>query len=121
MNQIKEESGTQNQLSQNFVEDQETRDFINRVLQREREETVNIIPKEAARDIMTEKKLEILHTLDEIEVSGVRDLAREMDRDPGQVTKDLKQLWQYGLIDYQEEGRRKKPVRTADKIIIEPF
>jgi len=113
--------GKEKHLSQNFVENQETRDFIKKVLKEDREETVNIVPKEAARKIMTEKKLEILHTLDEKEVSGVRDLAGEIDRDPGQVTKDLKQLWQYGLMDYEKNGRKKEPVRTADKIVIEPF
>lgn len=112
---------TQNQVSHNYVENQETRDFINRVLKRDREETVNIIPKELARELLTPKKLEILETIQEEEVESMRDLARKLDRDPGIVKKDLDKLWKHGLIDYEEDGRKKKPVRTADKIVIEPF
>jgi len=103
------------------VENKETREFINRVLKRGREETVNIIPKELARELLTEKKLEILETIQEKEVESMRDLARKLDRDPGIVKKDLDKLWRNGLIDYEEDGNKKKPVRTADKIVIEPF
>lgn len=108
-------------MSENYVENQETRDFINRVLKRDREETVNIIPKELARELLTPKKLEILETIKEEEVESMRGLSRKLDRDPSIVKKDLDKLWKNGLIDYQEEGNKKKPVRTADKIVIEPF
>lgn len=117
-------TGTHNskrELSKNFVENQETREFIDRVLKRTPEESVNIIPSDLAREIMTEKKLEILETVQEEDVTGIRDLARKVERDPSTVKKDLDKLWKYGLINYKEEGNRKKPVRTADKIVIEPF
>lgn len=112
---------SQNQVSRNFVEDQEAREFINRVLKRDRDETVNVIPKELARELLTEKKLEILETVQEENIESMRGLARKLGRDPGIVKKDLDKLWKNGLIDYEKEGNKKKPVRTADKIVIEPF
>ena len=105
----------------NFVEDEETREFIDRVFGSYPNQSIYIIPTEIAREVMSEKRLEILEVLRERDVSGIRELARKVDRDPSTVKKDLDKLWKYGLINYEEEGYRKKPVRTADKVIVEIF
>jgi len=104
----------------NYVSDEETREFIYEVMRRS-DETVNVIPKELAKKILTEKRIEIIETVQEEKVESIRDLCRKLDRDQSIVTRDLKLLKKYGIIEFNKEGNSKVPVRTADKVVVEPF
>jgi len=104
----------------NYVADEETREFIYEVMRRS-DETVNVVPKDLAKKILTEKRIEIIETVQEEEVESINDLARKLDRDPSIVTRDLELLKRYGIIDFKKEGNRKVPVRTAEKVVVEPI
>jgi len=106
----------------NSYVDEDTLDFVKEVIENNEDISTHIIPAELAREIITEKRLEIINTIREEEIESKRDLARKTDRDISVVSKDLKTLWKHGLIEYREESNNRKiPELTADKIIIEPL
>ncbi|MFB6099899.1 MAG: hypothetical protein ABEK16_01370 [Candidatus Nanohalobium sp.] len=106
--------------SKSYV-DEDTLDFVKEVIENNKDVSTHVVPAELAREIMTEKRIEIIETIREEEIESKRDLARKLDRDIKSVSRDLDVLWKYGIVDYREEGNRKIPEITADKIIIEPL
>ena len=107
-----------NEEAVDYVSSRETREFIEEAFQED--EDVTVVPAEAARKVLTEKRMEILKALDEKDFDSMRGLAREIDRDPSVVKRDLDVLWEYGIINYIEEKGKKRPVRSG-KVVIEPF
>lgn len=101
---------------------EDTLEFVKEVIENNKDVSTHVIPAELARKIMTEKRIEIIETIREEEIESKRDLARKVDRDISVVSKDLKVLWKYGIVEYREEdNNRKIPEITAEKIIIEPL
>jgi len=82
--------------------------------------SVKVISHELADRVFTPKRREILHALNETEVSSQRELARLLDRDPGAVQRDLTELINADLVEVVENGRSKQPVLTHETIIAEP-
>jgi len=80
----------------------------------------HVMDRESARKVLTEKRLEILEYLKQNEVESVRELSRELDRDIKNVSDDLGVLWENALIDYEEDGRKKKPYLASKNIFIKP-
>ena len=111
-----EDSGEEETVD--YVSSSETQEFISEAFQNNEE--VTVVPAGAARKVLTEKRMELLETLDKEDFESIRGLSRELDRDPSVVKRDLDTLWEYGVIDYIEEDGRKKPARSG-KIVIEPF
>lgn len=81
---------------------------------------VFVLSHEAADRALTESRREILNVLvaDDIESQG--ELARRLDRDPGNVGRDLDVLVDEGLVERIQNGRAKKPVLTHDTYVVEP-
>jgi predicted transcriptional regulator len=79
-----------------------------------------VMDRESARKVLTEKRLEILEYLKQNEVESVRELSRELDRDIKNVSDDLGVLWENALIDYEGDGRKKKPYLVSKNIFIKP-
>lgn len=50
----------------------------------------------------------------------MRDLARRLDRDVSIVSRDLDVLFEAEVVDFEEEGRAKKPVLAHENIFVEP-
>ncbi len=102
--------------------DEDRMGLIKRVIEESDEESVYILPKEVAREVLTEERMRIIETLREEEVSSKRDLARKLDRDIKNVSNDLDLLWKHSVIGYEKgEGNSKIPKLSADEIIVEPL
>jgi predicted transcriptional regulator len=82
---------------------------------------VQVLSLESANRALTPKRREIIETLRVKDVDSVRDLARRLDRDKGQVSRDLGVLAEHGIISYDEDGRAKRPYLTQEHLIVEPL
>ncbi|SDY97605.1 HVO_A0114 family putative DNA-binding protein [Halopenitus persicus] len=81
---------------------------------------VQVISWDTADKVLSPKRREIIETLRAEDVESVRGLARKLDRDKGQVSRDLGTLAEHGIVRFEESGRAKKPVLTQDHLVIEP-
>lgn len=115
-----EESADKFQALETHVDDSETREFVKKVVEEENE-SVYILPRKGAREVLTENRMEMIEKLREDEVNSLRDLSRKLGRDVSAVSRDLKVLWKNDIIEYEEEQNRKIPKLTADKIVVEPL
>lgn len=92
-----------------------------RALARGGMEGVQVLSLEAADEILTPKRVEIIELLGSEDVESVRELARRLGRDKGQVSRDLGKLAEHGVIRYEEAGRAKTPHLTQERIVVEPI
>jgi predicted transcriptional regulator len=60
--------------------------------------------------------LELLEAIAEREPESIRELARFVDRHPPEVTENVHELVDYGLVELREEGRAKRPTIWYDTI-----
>ena len=77
---------------------------------------------EGMRKVLTEKRLEVLHTIKKEHPASVYALAKSLGRDITNVTDDLSYLEDIGLVELKKskEGRDKTtPTVNYDKIQIE--
>ena len=98
----------------------EKRGEIARALAEQGMEDVFVLDRESAREVLTEKRTEILDTLKTEEVESVRHLAEVLDRDKSVVSQDLQVLARNDLVEYDEEGRRKVPNVKHENVVIAP-
>lgn len=62
--------------------------------------------------------LELLRAIAEHEPDSIRGLARLVDRHPPEVTENVRELADYGLITLEEHGQAKRPRLWYDEIEI---
>lgn len=74
---------------------------------------------EVARKL-TDKRIELLKTIKEKQVESVKDLAEETGRNWSNVSNDLDLLAQEGIVEFEREGKQKKPVLRVNKIFFKP-
>lgn len=84
-------------------------------------EGAQVISWESAKTVLTPKRREIVEVLRQQQVDSVRDLARTLDRDKGQVSRDLADLAEIGVIRYEKNGNAKRPLLTQEHIVVEPI
>lgn len=65
------------------------------------------------------KNLELLQTLARKQPASIRETARLVDRDVRQVHRNLEELAELGLIEFEEKGRSKRPLVWYDEIDVE--
>jgi len=70
---------------------------------------------------LTDKRIELLQKIKEEEVESVKELADETDRSWANVSNDLDLLAQEGFIEFERNGKQKKPVLRAQKIFVKPI
>ena len=63
--------------------------------------------------------LELLQAIAEHEPESIRALARLVDRHPPEVTDNVNELADYGLLELEEKGRSKAPQLWYDEIEVE--
>lgn len=80
-----------------------------------------VLSHESAARALTESRRTILETLTTGEFESQGELARHLDRDPGNVGRDIDVLVDEGLVDRVPNGRAKKPVLTHDTYVVEPI
>jgi predicted transcriptional regulator len=93
---------------------------IARALAKQGIEDVFVLDRESAREVLTEKRTEILDTLKSEEVESVRHLAEILDRDKSVVSQDLQVLAKNDLVEYEKEGRRKVPKVKHENVVVAP-
>ena len=84
-------------------------------------EGVQVISLETAERVLTPKRYEIIDLLRREEVESVRGLARRLGRDKAHVSRDLQELAEHAIIQYDTDGQSKSPHLTQEHIIIEPL
>jgi predicted transcriptional regulator len=82
---------------------------------------VLVLSHESVRKVFTPKRQEIIEVLATKEIKSVRDLADHLDRNPGNVSRELDILARHNVVGYVEEGRAKRPVLEHETIIGEPL
>ncbi|MFB6139202.1 MAG: transcriptional regulator [Halosimplex sp.] len=65
------------------------------------------------------KNLELLRTIAREEPSGIRETARLVERDVRQVHRNLTELEELGLIDFETEGQSKRPTVWYDALEVD--
>lgn len=65
------------------------------------------------------KNLELLRTIAREKPAGIRETARLVGRDVRQVHRNLTELEELGLIDFEEEGQSKRPIVWYDTIEVD--
>ncbi|MDY6776137.1 MAG: winged helix-turn-helix transcriptional regulator [Halobacteria archaeon] len=75
--------------------------------------------EERVGEIFDDRNLELIRTVAREDVESIRDLARRVDRDVRQVHDRVTELEKLGLIELEEEGRRKKPTVWYDSISVD--
>ncbi len=70
---------------------------------------VFVLTDEELHQIFTRERLRLLRALKEKEYESVTELSTRLGRDKAAVTRDLKLMWEYGLVRLEKEGRRVKP------------
>lgn len=82
---------------------------------------VLVLQRKTAERVLTEKRMELVEKVATDEVSSVRGLARQLDRDVSIVSRDLDVLFEAEVLDYEQHGRSKKPVLAHENVFVEPL
>ena len=85
---------------------------------------VLVLRRENGRDVLTDQRLAIIRFLEQHGegIESVSDLARQLGRDKGAVSKDLRRLAELDIIAYEGEGdgEAKRPILKHEHVVIEP-
>ncbi len=77
---------------------------------------LNLSSERELSRLMSEKNLELLHAIAELEPSSMRELADLVDRDFREVHRNLEELENLDVIEFEEDGRTRKPELWYDTI-----
>lgn len=81
---------------------------------------VLVLSHESADRALTPTRRGIVEALTTGEFDSQRQLAEHLDRDPGNVKRDLDVLCEEGVVARETEGRAKRPVLKYDTVTVEP-
>jgi len=70
-------------------------------------------------EVLDDRNLELIRTVAREDVESIRDLARRLDRDVRQVHDAVTELETLGLVELEEEGKRKRPTVWYDSITVD--
>jgi predicted transcriptional regulator len=80
-----------------------------------------VLEREAAESVLTERRSELLETIATENAESITTLADRLGRDVAAVHRDLDVLFEYSLIEYDEEGGRKQPRVKHEHVFVEPL
>jgi predicted transcriptional regulator len=69
--------------------------------------------------VFTPRAIDLLQVIARDEPASIREAARLVDRDIKQVSANLERLEEYGVVEFKEEGRAKRPLVEYDEIDIQ--
>ncbi|RJX47871.1 HVO_A0114 family putative DNA-binding protein [Halonotius pteroides] len=69
--------------------------------------------------VFTPRAIDLLQVIAQDEPASIREAARLVDRDIKQVSENLERLEEYGVVEFEDEGRAKRPVVKYDEIDIQ--
>lgn len=76
--------------------------------------------RDTAENVLTEKRVELLRTIERQDVSSIRDLARQVDRDVSIVSRDLDLLFEADVIEFERDGNAKRPKLAHENVFVTP-
>ena len=79
-----------------------------------------VLSRESAREVLAPSRLALLDRLRAGPADSVRALARELDRDKAGVSRDLARLAALDVVEYEADGRAKRPRLKHDTVLVEP-
>jgi predicted transcriptional regulator len=82
---------------------------------------VLVLSHETAEETLTPNRREIIQALARMNVESVRELADVLERDYGNVSRDLGTLVRSNIVGYMENGASKRPVLEHETVIVEPI
>lgn len=82
---------------------------------------VHVLSHEAADRALTRNRRELITVINTEPVESIRALARRVGRDKGNVKRDLDVLVDENLVEFETDGRSKRPAIKPDTIIQEPL
>lgn len=82
---------------------------------------VYVLAREDARRVLDEHREAILDYLRDHDVSSVSELASALDRDTGNVSRDLQMLADHGIVNMTVDGRAKVPELVHELVVVEPL
>ena len=80
---------------------------------------VNFEERAQLRQLLTDRRMELLEAVMETPPASIRALADRLDRDVHDVHDDLHLLAEYDIIYFEENGRAKKPYVPYDTVRLE--
>lgn len=83
--------------------------------------SVLVLSHESADRALTPTRRRIVETLADEDVRSQRHLADLLDRDPGNVTRDLDVLARENVVRFESDGRAKRPRLKYDTVVVEPL
>lgn len=69
--------------------------------------------------VFTPRAIDLLQAIAQKEPASIRETTRLVDRDIKQVSENLDRLEEYGIVEFIDEGRAKRPVVPYDEIDIQ--
>jgi predicted transcriptional regulator len=82
---------------------------------------VFVLDRRSGRQILTEKRLELLDHVRDEDVESVRKLADALDRDKADVSRGLDRLFEAGVIEFETDGNRKIPELAHETVVVGPI
>jgi len=80
---------------------------------------VNFEDRTRLRELLTDRRMELLEEVMEHPPESIRELASRLDRDVHDVHDDLYLLAEHDIVHFEEDGRAKKPYVPYDTVRIE--
>jgi len=80
---------------------------------------VNFEDRARLRQLLTDRRMELLEAVMENPPASIRALADRLDRDVHDVHDDLHLLAEYDIVHFEEDGRAKKPYVPYDIVKLE--
>jgi len=80
---------------------------------------VNFEDRTRVRQLLTDRRMELLEAVMEQPPESMRALADRLERDIHDVHNDLHLLAEYDIIQFEEDGRAKKPYVPYDTVRVE--
>jgi predicted transcriptional regulator len=80
---------------------------------------VNFEDRSRLRELLTDRRMELLEVVMDHPPESIRALADRLDRDVHDVHDDVHLLAEYDIIHFEEDGRAKKPYVPYDTVRLE--
>lgn len=80
---------------------------------------VNFEDRSRLRELLTDRRLELIEVVIENPPDSIRGLAETLDRDVHDVHDDLHLLAEYRIVHFEEDGRAKKPYIPYETVRLE--
>jgi predicted transcriptional regulator len=84
------------------------------------QEDIHVIQRETAERVLTPERIRLLNAIKDEKPNSVRELARVVDRHVSVVSDDLNVLFEADIVEYETEGRSKRPLLAHENVFVQP-